>query len=225
MTTYADDAKWYRTPMLEQEEVAAGTFRVRLECPEIAGNSIPGQFVMLRIASLKDPLIGRALAVFDTYGPESGRLGIDLIYVAKGKFTSCLAQCRPGQELEVWGPLGNGFSREPVDHLILVAGGVGETPMLGLGREALGALALEINGMGSRRNRLRLRKKSPFATGHALRICWLASNNFARLASTFGSARTMVRSAKSSVLPKRSWTSCRKETLARRESRVAAPNP
>ncbi len=43
-----------------------------------------------------------------------------------------------GTELEVWGPLGNGFSNTSVDHLVLVAGGVGQTPMLAMAQEALG---------------------------------------------------------------------------------------
>ena len=41
-------------------------------------------------------------------------------------------------QVELWGPLGNGFSTEPTDHLILVAGGVGQTPMLTLASAALG---------------------------------------------------------------------------------------
>jgi dihydroorotate dehydrogenase electron transfer subunit len=38
----------------------------------------------------------------------------------------------------VWGPLGNGFSTTPCDRLILVAGGIGQTPFLALAQEALG---------------------------------------------------------------------------------------
>ena len=45
---------------------------------------------------------------------------------------------RAGDELEAWGPLGNGFSTTPVDHLVMVAGGIGQTPFLALGREFLG---------------------------------------------------------------------------------------
>ena len=45
---------------------------------------------------------------------------------------------RPGESIEVCGPLGNGFSTAPVDHLIMVAGGIGQTPFLALAREALG---------------------------------------------------------------------------------------
>jgi dihydroorotate dehydrogenase electron transfer subunit len=52
--------------------------------------------------------------------------------------TRRLANVRQGEELEVWGPLGNAFSTAPVEHLVMVAGGIGQTPFLALGREALG---------------------------------------------------------------------------------------
>lgn len=139
MVHFADALAWYSSPIVELTQVAEGTYRVRLACPEIARKYIPGQFVMVRVAGAVDPLIGRALAIFDRYAAADGSWeGIDVIFVAKGKFTSAVARMQVGRKLELWGPLGNGFSNEPVDHLILVAGGVGETPMLSYGQEALG---------------------------------------------------------------------------------------
>jgi dihydroorotate dehydrogenase electron transfer subunit len=52
--------------------------------------------------------------------------------------TGRLAQCGPGDELDVWGPLGNGFPPRPTEHLIMVAGGIGQTPFMGLAQEYLG---------------------------------------------------------------------------------------
>jgi dihydroorotate dehydrogenase electron transfer subunit len=40
--------------------------------------------------------------------------------------------------LEVWGPLGNGFSPQATEHLVMVAGGIGQTPFPALAREHLG---------------------------------------------------------------------------------------
>ena len=51
--------------------------------------------------------------------------------------TSRLARFRAGDKLDVWGPLGNGFPAEPVEHLILVGGGIGQTPFLAYARESL----------------------------------------------------------------------------------------
>jgi dihydroorotate dehydrogenase electron transfer subunit len=60
------------------------------------------------------------------------------VYLTLGKMTKKLAGFAVGQELDVWGPLGNGFPPVATTHLIMVAGGIGQTPFLALGREALG---------------------------------------------------------------------------------------
>jgi dihydroorotate dehydrogenase electron transfer subunit len=88
---------------------------------------------------LNDPLIGRALAMFDRGLDSQGNpQTVSVAYVVKGKFTQALSRFKAGQTVEIWGPLGNAFSNQPVDHLILVAGGVGITPMLSLSSAALG---------------------------------------------------------------------------------------
>jgi dihydroorotate dehydrogenase electron transfer subunit len=94
---------------------------------------------MLRLPHDSDPLLARPFALYDTVVDSGGApLGVDVVYLVVGKMTAQLANCRPGDELDVWGPLGNGFSAVPVEHLIMVAGGIGQTPFLALGREFLG---------------------------------------------------------------------------------------
>jgi dihydroorotate dehydrogenase electron transfer subunit len=137
---YYTDSACQRTVTIDEHvPLARDTFRVRFRCPEIASQIVPGQFLMLRLADLNDPLIGRPLALYDTVLDSDGHPdSIDLVYLVKGKFTSRLQHCRAGQQLVVWGPLGNGFSPQPTDHLVMVAGGIGQTPFVALGQEALG---------------------------------------------------------------------------------------
>ncbi len=136
---YADRAQQTRVTIVENVRLARDTYRLRFECPEIAKRIVPGQFLMVRIADCDDPLLGRPFALYDTVLDSSGApVGIDIVYLVVGKMTSRLAESIPGNELEVWGPLGNGFSAEPVEQLIMVAGGIGQTPFLALGREFLG---------------------------------------------------------------------------------------
>jgi len=136
---YADCAKQCRVAVVENVQLARDTYRIRFECAEIARRIIPGQFLMLRLADSNDPLLARPLALYDTVPDESGALtGIDIVYATFGKMTHRLARCAPGDALEVWGPLGNGFPSLATDHLILVAGGIGQTPFLTLGQEYLG---------------------------------------------------------------------------------------
>ncbi len=136
---FADAAVQCRVAIVENVPLARDTYRVRFHCPEIARTIVPGQFLMLRLASVNDPLIGRALALYDTVLSAAGEpQGIDVVYLVKGKFTTRLAESLPGQLLDVWGPLGNGFPAEPVEHLIMVAGGIGQTPFVALAAEFLG---------------------------------------------------------------------------------------
>ena len=119
--------------------IAKDTWQLTLNSPEFASRTLPGQFFMVRIAGRSDPLIGRALAMYDRHlGRDGQPEAISVVYMVKGKFTQALSHCVAGDQVELWGPLGNGFSTEPTDHLILVAGGVGQTPMLTLASAALG---------------------------------------------------------------------------------------
>lgn len=109
--------------------------RLRLELETEQSPGLPGQFYMLRDHRSCDPLIGRAFAMYDC---DSAGSWVDIVYLVKGKLTSSIAQLEPGRALSLWGPLGNSFDYAPTEHLIMVAGGIGQTPFLCLAREALG---------------------------------------------------------------------------------------
>jgi dihydroorotate dehydrogenase electron transfer subunit len=133
--------------VLENVGVARQTYRVRLRAPELARAIRPGQFLMLRLPGHSDPLLGRPFALYDTVLDVSGNPdAIDVVYLVVGKVTGLLAQARPGDRVEVWGPLGNGFPElHGLEHVGLVAGGIGQTPFLAHVRELLGT-----RGYGSR---------------------------------------------------------------------------
>lgn len=135
---YADSACQERVEIVENVRLAKDTFRVRFRSPQIARRVLPGQFIMLRLADLNDPLIGRPLAIYDVTEVNGQPDCIDLVYLVKGKLSSKLQSFRPGQGLDVWGPLGNGFLPQPAEHLVMVAGGIGQTPFLALAQEYLG---------------------------------------------------------------------------------------
>jgi dihydroorotate dehydrogenase electron transfer subunit len=135
---YADAACQYEVKVQENILLARDTYRIRFHCPELARQILPGQFVMVRLAGCDDPLLGRPFALYDTVLDEAGQpIGMDVVYLVIGKMTRRLAQCEPGCRLDIWGPLGNGFSVDPVEHLVMVAGGIGQTPFLALGRQFL----------------------------------------------------------------------------------------
>jgi len=120
-------------------QLAENTWAVRVIAPQIAQQITPGQFFMIRPESGCDPLLGRPFALFDTYDDESSQVvGIDFGFVVVGKLTSIMSRWQAGQQVEMWGPLGNGFPVPDCRHLICVAGGIGQTPFLAVAREALG---------------------------------------------------------------------------------------
>ncbi len=136
---YADGLAYEVVEIEANEPIALDTYRLRVISSDIARRILPGQFVMLRIAGCDDPLIGRPLALYDTVLAADGSpVGIDVVYLVKGKLTSRLMEMTRGQWLEVWGPLGNGFLPRPTEHLVMVAGGIGQTPFLALAQEYLG---------------------------------------------------------------------------------------
>ena len=130
---------------------------MRLRCPSLAALIRPGQFLMLRLGGTTDPLLGRPFALYDTVLDSSGEpAALDVVYLVVGKMTARLACVRPGEVLEAWGPLGNGFPDLPgCEHVALVAGGIGQTPFLAHARDLLGA-----RGYGGRPPRRVARKVS-----------------------------------------------------------------
>jgi dihydroorotate dehydrogenase electron transfer subunit len=138
---FADQACNRRAEIVENVELAQNTYRVRLACQDIARDIVPGQFLMVRLPGTDDPLLGRPLALYDTASATSDPRSldaVDIVYLTVGKMTSRLARLTAGQPLEVWGPLGNGFAPHACEHLVMVAGGIGQTPFMALARERLG---------------------------------------------------------------------------------------
>lgn len=125
--------------VVEQVRLARDTYRLRLASPELARTVIPGQFFMIRSPGVTVPLLGRPFALYDTWLDEGGNpAGIDVVYLVVGRMTGLMSTWSAGDRVEVWGPLGNGFPAVPAERLLLVAGGIGNTPFLAVARAALG---------------------------------------------------------------------------------------
>lgn len=126
--------------VIENVALARATYRLRLASEELAQAVEPGQFLMVRFPDRLDPLLGRAFALMDTVRDEHGRPhAVDIGYFVVGKTTRLLERLRPGDRLSVWGPLGKPFPRyDGVRELVLIAGGIGQTPFLALAQRVLG---------------------------------------------------------------------------------------
>lgn len=137
--------------VLENVAIARDTYRLRLDDPILARAILPGQFLMIRPAAegADDPLLGRPFALYDVTTDAAGApTAVDVVYLVVGRGTAALAQRRPGEQLSVWGPLGNGFGPPPAGPVIFVAGGIGQTPFLALGRWWLGKMSYGLQSKG-----------------------------------------------------------------------------
>jgi dihydroorotate dehydrogenase electron transfer subunit len=105
-------------------QVAEATFRLALSAKEFPAAAQPGQFVMLRTTTTGDPLLRRAFSLHDR---QDDHLGI--LYKVVGRGTDWMARRRPGDPVDLIGPLGRGFSSPPpLRKALLVAGGMGIAP-------------------------------------------------------------------------------------------------
>ncbi len=126
--------------VLENVRLARDTLRIRLAAPVLASLIRPGQFLMIRLPGATDPLLGRPFALYDTAVDGQGQpTAVDVVYLIVGKLTALLARRQTGEQVEIWGPLGNGFPElTGRRHVALAAGGIGQTPFLAHVRDLLG---------------------------------------------------------------------------------------
>jgi len=122
-------------PILDSSEVMPGVYLTWLESSQIVSIAKPGQFVMVRCG--EDTLLPRPLSVHrltDETSPAKFALLLNVV----GKGTHWLSQRQAGDSLDLFGPLGNGFSIHPDSHnLLLIAGGIGIAPLCFLAQHAL----------------------------------------------------------------------------------------
>ncbi|MEP0813292.1 MAG: dihydroorotate dehydrogenase electron transfer subunit [bacterium] len=119
--------------MVSQLEFAAGHHLIRLACPDYGGGFLPGQFVNLKC---DDTPWGRLYRPFSVLGYDVKRHEIEIYYHAAGSGTRWLAARPEGTGLKILLPLGKGFTvPEGARKVALVAGGVGNAPLIFLARK------------------------------------------------------------------------------------------
>jgi dihydroorotate dehydrogenase electron transfer subunit len=110
-------------------------FKLCLDSRDIASIAKPGQFLMLGLnRGVFEPLLRRPMSIHYVKNKQ-----IEILYETLGQGTRVLSQKKPGEYLDVLGPLGNGFeiSRLDAASIILVAGGMGVAPLLYLAQKLM----------------------------------------------------------------------------------------
>lgn len=93
----------------------------------------PGQFVQIRVDNCSDVFLRRPISVNFV---DEQRNEMWLLVQNIGKGTSKICSIRPGENINIVFPLGNGFTvlSDSASKTLLVGGGVGTAPMLFLGK-------------------------------------------------------------------------------------------
>lgn len=123
--------------ILSHHWVAQGCCRLVLFAPEAAAVARPGQFLHVRCGNTADPLLRRPLSIHDV-SRDCGL--VTVLYRVVGRGTALLSTWKPGDRINIIGPLGRGF-RVPPDQrrIALVGGGMGVAPLFFLARELVTA--------------------------------------------------------------------------------------
>lgn len=121
--------------IISQKQIAADIYELTVNAELVNEIKAPGQFVHIRVANGFDPLLRRPISI-SSYNKKLKQM--TMIYRKDGRGTSLMAGMRPGMEMDILGPLGNGF---PVDEVrsgetaLLVGGGIGVPPLYELSNQ------------------------------------------------------------------------------------------
>ncbi len=110
-----------------QNESYQGDYRLlRVAAPVIGPQVQPGQFVHLRIPRFEQAVLRRPFSVFKT-----DEEGLSILYATVGAGTAALNSVQPGEQIDLMGPLGNGFPTlgKHTTTPVLVAGGYGNAAL------------------------------------------------------------------------------------------------
>jgi dihydroorotate dehydrogenase electron transfer subunit len=124
-----------RTELVESREILPGQWLQSFHAPALATGSRAGQFVHVRTGDLSGLVLRRPFSI-NTADPISGVITIH--YRTIGRGTEWFTRLRPGDGVDMLGPLGRPFEVDSRSrHLLLVAGGLGMAGVRYLADEAL----------------------------------------------------------------------------------------
>lgn len=107
-------------------------YRFAIDAPAVGTDARPGQFVMIKVSDATAPLLRRPLGIHD-----ADERGFELFFKVAGRGTEILSRKKPGDRIDVLGPLGRGFSIAAAAAgrtAYLVGGGRGIAPLFFLAR-------------------------------------------------------------------------------------------
>jgi dihydroorotate dehydrogenase electron transfer subunit len=121
--------------LVDSREILPGQWLQAFHAPQLATGSRAGQFVHVRTSDWSGLVLRRPFS-FNTIDAATGVITIH--YRTVGRGTEWFTRLRPGDRLDMLGPLGRPFEVDPRSrHLLLIAGGLGIAGVRMLADEAI----------------------------------------------------------------------------------------
>ena len=117
--------------VLFNEKVGPVYYKIGLSCSDHYSLAKPGQFIMLRVTGQAGPLLRRPFSIYNLIASDGAAEGLELLYKVVGKGTAALALQKPGDTVDILGPLGSGFLIPlRAKHIYIAGGGIGIAPLV-----------------------------------------------------------------------------------------------
>ena len=123
-----------KAKVINQQSLAEGVYSMVLST-KAAEYAIPGQFISI-FSNNGSKLLPRPISICEI-DKNAGTLRV--VYRVVGEGTTEFSKLTAGDEIEIMGPLGNGFPLEG-DKAIVIGGGIGVPPMLELAKQLPGTV-------------------------------------------------------------------------------------
>jgi NAD(P)H-flavin reductase len=152
--------------IIKKEKLAENIFRFVLDAPQIAKNSKPGQFVIIRINETGERI------PLTIAGADKKRGNISIISMTVGKTTMVLEGLSEGDFIEdLLGPLGKKSDIEKFGNVICVGGGVGIAPLLPITQALKNAGNNVISVIGAKSSKLLILEKEMSLASSEIYTC------------------------------------------------------
>ena len=121
--------------LIDTREILPGQWLQSFHAPELVAGARAGQFVHVRTGDYSGLVLRRPFS-FNTIDPIAGTLTIHFRTIGRG--TEWFTRLRPGDRVDMLGPLGRPFEVDSrTRHVLLVAGGLGIAGVRALADEAI----------------------------------------------------------------------------------------
>lgn len=137
--------------IVSNREIAHQIVEMTLKGELVQEMHSPGQFVHIKVTGGLTPLLRRPISICSI---DKEKSEFTMIFRAEGEGTKLLKEASVGQQVDVLGPLGQGYDVETLsegDTALLVGGGIGVPPMYELSKQfkARGVNVIHVLGFAS----------------------------------------------------------------------------